>query len=210
MLTRFLFVLIALLIAGSQPAHAEDRDLDTSDILATLTEELSLTEEQTPKVQEALDMFTKELEAATALADEEEPDNQKILGEIKKARGDFRGRMKDTLTKEQYETFDAMVEEVIQGMFDDIAAIRIMDLEPVLDLTEEQSEALIPVMSTAIHEVMSTLYEYGDKKLRAPQKLKLGRHLKEVQSEMNKGMSKILTEEQMTKYEALQEEQKKS
>ena len=193
---------VGLLFLGPRPALGETPDVDTADILATLTEQLELTDEQVPQVATALQDFAKAMDAATAPAADEEPDHQKMIGDIKKARSDFRGSMEKTLTKEQYAKFDAGVDQVFQGMFEDIAAIQIMDLQPVLALTDEQATALAPVMGTALRNVVATLFEYGDKKLRAPTKIKLGKHLKGIQSDMKNGMSAILSPEQMQQYEA--------
>ena len=43
-------------------------------------------------------------------------------------------------------------------MFNDIAEIRIMDLQEPLELTDEQYDALIPVMGSGIRQVVGILF----------------------------------------------------
>ena len=202
-----LIPLLTLMVLPGAVASQES-DTDMSETLAELTEALELTDEQVPQVQAAFEKFAGALDKATAEAEAEEPDTQKMIGDIKKARSEFQKDMEQALTKEQNEKFQAMVDQTIQEMFEDIAEIKIMDLEPVLELSEEQSAALVPVIGTGLREIVSTLWENADKKLTAPKKIKLGKKLKGIQSSMNKSISEILTPEQMEKYNAYKEAQK--
>ena len=104
---------------------------DDGDMLATLTEALDLTDEQVPQVEAIIGKFAADMDAAAALSEVEEPDNQAILGAVKKARGDFKSGMKGVLSKEQYQTLETTIDQVFQEVFEDIAEIRLMDLEPV-------------------------------------------------------------------------------
>jgi hypothetical protein len=94
-------------------------------------------------------------------------------------------------------------------MFEDIAEIRLIDLEPVLDLTPEQIEALKPVMGTGLRQIIAVVFEYGDKRLTMPRKVKMGKKVKRIQADMDAGMAEILSEEQMAKYAALKDDAKK-
>lgn len=197
-------ILVALLLLPVI-AFAED---DSSEILAEMTETLGLTEEQVPQVGAVLQKFATDMEAAAAMTELEEPDNQAILGTIKKAKSDFKSGMKDVLDKEQYATLETTLDDIIQEMYEDITEIRIMDLEEPLGLTEEQAAALKPVMGTGMRDLIAVIFEYGDKRLSAPRKVKMGKKLKRIQSDMEKGIAGILTEEQMAKYQAMKEESK--
>ena len=181
---------------------------DDGEILAELTEVLALTDEQAPQVGALLEKFVVDMDAAAALAEVEEPDNQAIIGAVKKARDDFKSGMKDVLDKEQFETLETTIDAVFQEMFEDIAEIRLIDLEPVLDLTPEQIEALKPVMGTGLRQIIAVVFEYGDKRLTMPRKVKMGKKVKRIQADMDAGIAEILSEEQMAKYAALKEEAK--
>jgi hypothetical protein len=116
--------------------------------------------------------------------------------------------MKDILTEEQWEEYQALVDMVLTEMFNDLAEIKILDLKPVLDLTDEQVEQLSPIVGTGMRGMLAIIIEYGDQKLRKPAKIKVGKKLKGIQSDMNSGMKEVLTEEQWTQYEAYKEAKK--
>lgn len=196
---------LALLLVLPGSVLAQD---DDGDVLANLTEALELTDEQVPQVGALLEKFAADMDAAAALAEVEEPDNQAILGAVKKARNDFKSGMKGVLDKEQFETLETTIDAVFQEMFEDIAEIRLIDLEPVLDLTPEQIEALKPVMGTGLRQIIAVVFEYGDQRLTMPRKVKMGKKVKRIQADMDAGMAEILSEEQMAQYAAMKEEDK--
>jgi len=193
------------LAALALPAVAEENPF--ADILAEMTEQLELSEEQQAAVGQHLMQFGTELDAATAEADKEEPDSQKMIGDVKKARDTFNGNMKDTLDKEQFAKFEAGVDATVQGMFNDLAAIQLMELQPALDLTDDQMTALEPIIGTGLRGMLGLIFENADKRLRKPQQISLGRSLKKIQSDMQKGVAGVLTEEQMATYQAMKEQQ---
>ena len=195
---------VGLLVGTSVLAAEED---PFGDILADLTEQLGLSKEQQGDVADHLMSLGKGLEAATAEADAEEPDTQKMIGDLKKVRNEFNSSMKKTLDKEQFAKFEAAVDETIQGMFNDIAAIRIMDLQPALDLTDDQAAELEPIIGTGLQGILSLVFENADKRLTVPRKVSLGRSMKKIQSDMEKGIAGVLNEEQMAKYQAMKESQ---
>ena len=59
--------------------------------------------------------------AATASADEEggeESADPAALTAVKKARADYQSKMQKTLTKDQWKTYEASVDAVMQAMFE--------------------------------------------------------------------------------------------
>ena len=202
---RMVLVGLALLLVlpGSVLAQGDDGDM-----LTELAEALELSDEQVPQVKGLLEKFAADMDAAAALGEAEEPDNQVVIGAIKKARGDLKSGMKGVLSKEQFQTLETTIDQIFQEVFEDIAEIRLMDLEPVLDLTPEQTAALKPIMGTALRGMIGVIFEYGDKRLNKPTKIKMGKALKRIQSDMNKGLTEVLNDEQMDKYEAHKEASK--
>lgn len=200
-LTHFALIVGLGLLAA--PVVADEAPY--ADVLAELTEQLELTEEQQGEVAQHLMTFGKGLEAAAAEAEKEEPDAQKMIGDLKKARGEFQSNMKKTLDDEQYTKLETAVDQAIQGMFNDMAAIMLMDLEPVLELTEDQMVQLEPVMGTGLRGIIGLVLENADKRLTPPRKLSLGRSMKKIQSDMDKQVAGILTDEQWAKYQAMKE-----
>jgi hypothetical protein len=199
---RWLMCLLMLLLPLTAVAQ------ESGEILEELTEQLGLTDEQVPQVEGVLHKFAVDMEAAAALAEVEEPDNQAILGAVKKSRNDFKAGMKDVLEKDQFETLETTLDAVFQEMFEDIAEIKLIDLEPVLDLTPEQVEALKPVMGSGMRQIIALVFEYGDKRLSMPRKVKMGKAAKRIQADTDAGVAGILSEEQYAKYTAMKEESK--
>jgi len=55
--------------------------------------------------------------------------------------------------------------------------------------------------------ILSLVFENADKRLTVPRKVSLGRSMKKIQSDMEKGIAGVLNEEQMAKYQAMKESQ---
>ena len=200
---RLLMVGLLLLALPCAVTAQEDNE-----ILIELTEVLALTDEQIPQVQGLLEKFAADMDVATAMTEVEEPDNQAIIGAIKKARADLNSGMKGVLSEEQFQTLGTTVDQIFQEIFEDIAEIRLIDLEPVLDLTPEQTEALKPVLGTGMRDIIAVIFEYGDKRLNKRTQIKMGKAIKRIQGDMEKGIAAILNEEQMALYTAMKEEAK--
>jgi hypothetical protein len=99
---------------------------------------------------------------------------------------------------------------VFQEIAESIAELRITDLRNPLALSDEQADALKPVMGTAVRGVVATIFEYGDKRMGLRTKLAMGNKLKKIQSDMQAGMNEILTPEQQEQYAAMKEAQKEA
>jgi len=203
---RMIVVISLTVLTCLGVAYADENPFE--DILAALTEQLELSEDQQAEVGNHLLVFGQSLEAATQEAEAEEPDAQKMMGDVKKARNEFNSSMKKTLDEEQFATLESHVDATIQGMFDDLAAIKIMDLQPVLELTDDQAVELEPIIGTGLRDMLSLIFENSDKRLTPPRKISLGRSMKKIQSDMEKGIASVLTEEQMQKYQAMKEAEK--
>ena len=203
MIGRHLMVGLLLLVLPCAAMAQEDNE-----ILMELTEVLALTDEQSPQVQGLLEKFAADMDVATAMTEVEEPDNQAIIGAIKKARADLNSGMKGVLSEEQFQTLETTIDAIFQEIFEDIAEIRLIDLEPVLDLTPEQVEALKPVLGTGMRGMIAVIFEYGDKRLNKRTQIKMGKAMKRVQGDMEQGIAAILNEEQMATYTAMKEEAK--
>jgi hypothetical protein len=170
-----------------------------------LTTVLELTDEQQEQVSGLLVEFMGNLAAATDQAEDAEADPQKMLSDVKAVRADFNGKMKNVLTKDQWKAYEALIDSIFQEVFEGIAALKIMDLQPVLELTDEQAEQLEPVVGTAMRGMVGVLVEYGDQKLNTRTKLKMAKALKKISGDMNSGMQQVLSPEQWEQYQAMKE-----
>ncbi len=187
---------------------AQGDGMDVEGIVEELTAELELSDEQAGQVTEALQGLGMAITEATATAEDEEPDTQAMMGAVKAARADFRQQMEGILSEEQYAAYEALVDEVFQEIFESIAELKITDLRAPLELTDEQADALKPVMGTAMRGLVAVIVDYSDKRMGVRNKLAMANKLKKIQADMNAGMGEILTPEQIEKYNAMKEAQK--
>jgi hypothetical protein len=203
------FVVLAAVMTISSAGLAVAQDGDASEILPELQTKLELSDEQTQQVGAAMEKYAKELDTTLAKYENvEEPDGAAMIGDVKKVRDDYRKELQKILSKEQYEGYLAMVEAVLLEMMTDVAEIRLMDIQPKCTLTDEQVVQLAPVMGKGMLDIVRLLFENADKRLTAPKKIKLAKAVKSIQSDMDKQINAILTEEQQKAYAAYKEEQK--
>jgi Spy/CpxP family protein refolding chaperone len=203
------FVMAIAAVAGGLAGPAVAQDGDPEEILAELQTQLKLSDEQTQQVGAAMGKMSKELESTLAKHENaEEPDAAAMIGDVKKVRDDYRKELQKILSKEQYEGYLAMVDAVMTEMMTDVAEIRLMDIQPKCTLTDEQVEQLAPIMGKGMLDMVRLLFENADKKLTMPKKVKLGKAVKSIQSDMDKQINAVLTEEQQKKYAEYKEAQK--
>lgn len=199
---------LSLVLAGfAIPAQAQG-DVEVDDIVAEMTEALSLTEEQAAAVKGHLIQLATDVDAATAKAEDEEPDGQQMIKDVKAARETYRGSMQETLTDEQWSSYQQMMDQIFQEIAESIAELRITDFRAPLSLTDDQADALKPVLGTAVRGVVATIFEYSDKRMGVRTKLAMANKLKRIKAEADAGMAEILSPEQQQKYAEWREAQK--
>ncbi len=211
-------VLVSAIAAGpfvnSAVAQDEDKsaaaaDNDKSEILTELTSKLELSDEQAQQMGAAMAKYAEELEKTLAKHENaEEPDASAMIGDVKKVRNEYRKELQKFLSKEQYEGYLAAVEAVLLEMMTDVAEIRLMDIQPKCTLSDEQVEELAPIMGAGMLSMVRLLFENADQKMTMPKKVKLGKAVKKIQSDMDKQINAVLTEEQQKAYAAYKEAQK--
>ncbi len=182
---------------------------ELEDIVSELQEELQLNDDQAEQLSAALVNYSQELNTELAKhEDAEEPDTKAMIGDIKKAQDNYRDELSNILTDEQYDAYLNYVDKVMKEMFGDIAEIKLMDLQPVLDLSDEQITQLNPVLGEGMLGLVKVVFEYGDKKMNKRTQIKMGKKLKKIQSKTDSGVKEILTPEQYEKYQEYKEAKK--
>ncbi len=200
-----IYFIIILFIVPIISSYSQDLE----DIVSELQEELQLNEDQAEQLSEALVKYSQEMNTELAKhEDAEEPDTKAMIGDIKKAQDNFRNELSSILTDEQYDAYLNYVDKVMTEMFGDIAEIKLMDLQPVLDLSDEQISKLNPVLGEGMLGIVKIVFEYGDKKMNKRTKIKMGKKLKKVQSKTDSSVKEILTPEQYEKYQEYKEAKK--
>jgi hypothetical protein len=200
---------VSAAVVGSFAGLASAQPDDASEMLVELQKKLELSDEQTKQVGEAMGKYAGELEKTLAKYENvEEPDGQAMIGDVKKVRDDYRKELQKILSKEQYEGYLAMVDAVMTEMMTDVAEIRLMDIQPKCTLTDEQVEQLAPIMGKGMLDMVRLIFENADQRLTAPKKVKLAKAVKKIQSDMDKQINEVLTEEQQKAYAEYKEAQK--
>ncbi len=204
MIIRIYFIIL-LFIVPIISSYSQELE----DIVSELQEELQLNDDQVEQLSAALVKYTQEMNAELAKhEDAEEPDTKAMIGDIKKAQDNYRDELSNILTDEQYDAYLNYVDKVMKEMFGDIAEIKLIDLQPVLDLSDEQITQLNPVLGEGMLGMVKVVFEYGDKKMNKRTKIKMGKKLKKIQSKTDSGVKEILTPEQYEKYQEYKEAKK--
>ena len=201
----FLSIFVVLTFLLQAPLQAQEID----EIAATVSEKLELSEEQSGEMLELMTLYRGELDRTLAkYEDQEEPDVGAMIGEIRDVRDEYRAKLGKVLTKDQMKGYEAMINEVIGGMFNDIAEIRLIDLQDPLELSDDQVEKLIPIMGKGMHGMIKIVFENAGTRLSLPKKVSIGNKIKKVQKEADNGVKSVLTSGQYEKWQAMKEASK--
>ena len=206
LLSIAMMLAVLALAANAQPAG----DADVKEVVLELQQALNLSDQQVQQVGAAMAKFAKNMEATMAEfeASDEEKGADK-LADIKQVRDAYREDMQGILTKDQYSAYLEMVTMVQREMMSDVAAIRLMDMQNELGLSDEQVEQLAPIVGSGMHDMISLLMENVDKRLSVPRKVRIGRSAKKIQGDMEKQIMPLLNPQQQQAYQASQEARKK-
>ena len=200
-----LILSVIALMAGTQ-AKAQ---ADMEEVMTNLQESLDLSDKQVTQVQNLMVQYRAKLDGVLLkYEDEEEPDVGKMIGEIRDVRDGYRKDLQGILSKDQYNTYIDLIDSILQGMFNDLAEIRLMDVQPQIDLTDKQLESLVPIVGKSLLSTVRLLFENAGTRLSVPKKISIAKNLKKIEKEKRAGMENILTPEQLAAYDKYKEEQK--
>jgi hypothetical protein len=205
-LLKIALALTAILLTVARPITAQE---DAEAFLMEIAEELELTEEQTGQLGALMAESAQMYKAASETSDsDDEEDPKKSLSEFKKAREHYLDGAAEIMTDEQFDAYQAYIDQEMTEMMKDVAEIKLLDMQPTYDLTDEQIEALKPPMAEGLKGILKIGYEYGDKKMNTRTKIKVGKSLKKIKSSMDTSMKSVMTDEQWAKLEADREAKK--
>ena len=205
-LFKYIVILLALLLVSSQPSAAQE---DAQEFLAEIAEELELSEEQTGQLGALMAESAQMYKAASETSESDDGDDpKKSLSEFKKAREHYLDGAADIMTPDQFEAYQAYVDQEMTEMMNDVAEIKLLDMQVPYDLTDEQIAAMKPALGEGLKGILKIGYEYGDKKMNKRTKLKVGKSLKSIKSKMDGAMKEVMTDEQWAMLEADREAKK--
>ena len=200
--------LVAVLIVPLVAAQGEEGQ-NGEDVLAELQANLKWSDGTTQQVGKALAGFKENMANTMAkYEDAEDATMQAMIGDMKKVKGNYQKQLEGILGKDGLKAYNEYVEAVLLDMFSDIAEIRLLDLQPVIDLTDEQIAKLRTPMGQAYLDILRVVFEYGDQNMNTRTKIKMGKSLKKIQSAIESAQKEVLSEEQLTALAAYKEAQK--
>ena len=200
-----LIVLIGTLFVQTTKAQ------EMEEVMANLTEKLDLSDKQVAQVQTLLVQYRAKLDAILLKHEgAEEPDVAGMIGEIRDVRDGYRKELQTILSKDQYSIYLAQIDAILTDMFNDLAEIRLMDVQNEVHLTDAQLESLVPIVGKGLKSTVQLLFENAGDRLSVPKKIKISKSLKKIEKEQRAGMENILTPEQLSIYDVNKEEKKKA
>ena len=184
---------------------------EMEEVMVNLTEKLDLSDKQVAQVQTLLVEYRAKLDGILLKHEgAEEPDVAGMIGEIRDVRDGYRKDLQTILSKDQYSIYLAQIDTILTDMFNDLAEIRLMDVQVEVNLTDGQLESLVPIVGKGLKSTVQLLFENAGDRLSVPKKIKIGKSLKKIEKEQREGMANILTPEQLSIYDANKEEKKKA
>lgn len=196
-------LLLMMAIAASNNLAAEEED-----IAAIIAQELELDQGQTDQLRAEMKKFGDQLEALMAEQEGEDADPEKMINGIKQAQDAHNKEVEKIMGKDKFKQYEAMKEQAIKGIFADLIAIQLMDVQPKTSLSNEQVDKLADLLGDSKYRLIKVAWENAGKSLRPRQKVSLARQLKGIQSDTRAGVEGILTPEQLAAWDKHMEEQK--
>lgn len=192
----------------AQDMSGEMQDV-SKEMMANMTTMLDLSDVQQGQMKDLLKKYRGSLDWILAKYEgEEEPDVGAMIEEIRTERDAYRKELAGVLSTNQYDTYMARITDVLTGMFQDLAAVRLMDVQPAIALTDKQVQDLTPILGKSMMQTVQLLFENMSEKLSLSKKLKIKNNMKKIEKEKREGMEKILTPAQLGAYDEFKEAQK--
>ena len=206
-LAMFLFLSLSATVSL---AATKGADISVGDIVAELKTKLKLNDQQVKEVTAALTDLSTTLntlvnnqEGAT-----ENDDPHEFINGVKEAQAHYQARLKQILTDSQMQSYNALKEQVIMDALDNLAAIKLMDIQVQIGFSDEQLNKLTPVLGEDMRGFIKIAWKYaGESRIRVLEKIKIARELKEIQHKSEGKVKQILTPDQYKKWEAYKKQQ---
>jgi hypothetical protein len=204
-------VLFLLTMLFSPVSFTADRmdDFAPDEIVAELKPKLELNDQQVKDLTAAMGELGKTLHGLIEKQDEagEEDDPNEFIKGVKQAQSDYQKKLKGILNDKQQQTYNELREKAIMDMMEDLAEIKLLDIQPHVGFSDDQLQKLKPVMAESMRGVIKIAWEHAGKRLRLGQKIRVARDLKRIQSKAQKQVQQILTGDQYSKWEDFKKQQ---
>jgi hypothetical protein len=185
-------------------------EVSVGDVVTTLKTKLNLNDQQVKEVTAALTDLSNRLNTLVNNQEgaEEDNDPHEFINGVKEAQADYQKKLKTILTDSQVQSYDALKEQVIMDALDNLAAIKLMDIQDQIGFSDEQLNKLTPVLGESMRGLIKIAWKYaGESRIRLSEKIKIARELKEIQHKSEGKVKQILTPDQYKKWETYKKQQ---
>jgi hypothetical protein len=190
--------------------QAQDQEV-SEEMMANMTAMLDLSEVQQGQMTELLVKYRGSIDWILAKYEgEEEPDVGAMIYELRAERDGYRKELAGVLSPDQYDIYMGRVNDVLTDMFQDLAEIRLWDIQPAVALTDKQVTDLTPILGKSMMQTVQLLFENAGQRLSLPKKIKIKNAMSKIEKDKRDAMNRILTPAQMGAYDQYKEEQKEA
>jgi len=205
-------VLLMIFSLSSSVSFAAKKgaDISVGDVVTELKSKLSLNDQQVKEVTAALTDLSNKLNTLVNNQEgaEEDSDPHEFINGVKEAQADYQKKLKTILSDSQMKSYDALKEQVIMDALDNLAAIKLMDIQDQIGFSDAQLKKLTPVLGESMRGLIKIAWKYaGESRIRLGQKIRIARELKEIQHKSEGEVKQILTPDQFKKWEAYKKQQ---
>jgi hypothetical protein len=202
-------VIATLIMLVLTTGHTVAQEMEGA--IVNVAETLNLTDKQAAQVQGLLVQYRANMDGILLkYEDLEEPDVAAMIGEVRDLRDDYRKDLKEILNETQYDAYMATIDAILTDMFNDLAEIRLIDIQKEVGLSDQQLVSLVPIVGKGLKKTVQLLFENVGERLSLPKKIKIKNSLKKIEKERRAGMETILSPDQMEIYDAYKEAQKEN
>jgi len=208
MKTFILKLSLVLLVFGAAFNTAKAQKV-SEETMANMVATLDLSDLQQGQMNELMVKYRGSIDWVLAKYEgEEEPDVGAMIEELRTERDAYRNELQGVLSANQYEIYLSRINEILGDMFNDLAAARLLEVQPQVALTDKQVADLTPILGKSIKETVQFLFENMSEKLSVPKKIKIKNGMKKIEKEKRAGMENIMTPAQLGAYDEYKEAQK--
>ena len=169
----FLKLSLVLIIIGTTFTSMQAQEV-SEETMANLTAQLDLSGVQQGQMSELMVKYRGSIDWILAKYEgEEEPDVGAMIGEIRGERDAYRKELQGILSTNQYDTYLAKIDQILTDMFRDLAALRLLDIQTAIALTDKQVVDLTPILGKSMKQTVQLLFENMSEKLSLSKNSKL-------------------------------------
>ena len=206
-------VAVAALLIAAGPAHPSTAavwDLPGMDTAADMGEWLKLTDNQLTTLEPVIATRVQKMDAALARVEAaEEPDALGFIREYGEIKKEFDAGVLRILTPDQSKQWESFKAELEKDLVQAGASKQLATMQPALHLTDEQMTRLQPAMATAVQGKIDVLQKLADGgRISLRDKLRAKRAMGDINGELEKAMSAVMSPDQIAGYKAAMDKKK--